>query len=87
MERIVAHIKKKWKVYAMAIWMLGVTGYLFHLNGQIQAIQQTSMKLSSDVDSIESVIITTDASVQEIKKLSQAMSAKVANMHKRVMRR
>jgi hypothetical protein len=87
MENLIAHLKKEWKVYAMGIWMIGVTGFLFSLNGQVQALRQTALKLSSDVDSIESVLIGADGNVAEIKKQVEAMSAKVATIHKRVMRR
>ncbi len=52
MEKMVVHLKKEWKAYVMAIWMFGVTGFLYHLNGQVQEIQQTNMKLSYYVDYI-----------------------------------
>jgi hypothetical protein len=87
MEKIVVHIKKEWKVYVMAIWMILATGFMYHLNGKVQVIYQTSMKLSSDVDSIESILISTDNNVADVKKQLGAMSSKVSNMHKRVMRR
>lgn len=87
MQKFVAHIKTEWKVYVMAIWMIGVTGFLYHLNGEVREIKQTSIKLSSDVDSIESIFISTDNNVAEVKKQVEGMSAKVAIIHKRVMRR
>lgn len=87
MENVVAHIKKEWKNYVMAIWMIGVTGFLYHLNEQILVIKQTSMKLSSDVDSIESIFISTDSNVAEVKKQVEEISTKVTVLHKRVMRR
>lgn len=87
MEKFVDHIKKEWKVYVMAIWMIGVTSFLYHLNGEVRDIKQTSIKLSSDVDSIESIFISTDNNVAEVKKQVEGMTAKVAIIHKRVMRR
>ena len=87
MENVVTHVKKEWKTFVMAIWIIGVTGYLYHLNGQVQAIQQTSLKLSSDVDSIESILISTDSNVSLVKKQVEEMSAKMTVIHKRVMRR
>ncbi len=87
MENVVAHLKKEWKNYVMAIWMIGVAGFLYQLNEKYQAIEQTSMKLSSDVDSIESIFISTDSNVAEVKKQLEEMSAKVTVIHKRVMRR
>jgi hypothetical protein len=87
MENFVAHLKKEWKVYAMGIWMIGVTGFLYNLHGQLQAMKQTEIKLSSDVDSMESILISTDGNVAEMKKQVGDISSKVKTIHKRVMRR
>ena len=87
METAVAHIRKEWKVYVMAVWMIGVTGFLYNLNEQVREIKQTSIKLSSDVDAIESIFISTDNNVADVKRQVEGMSAKVAIIHKRVMRR
>lgn len=87
MEKYVVHLKKEWKVYAMAIWMVGITGFLYCLNGQIQVLRQAEIKLSSDVDSIESILIGTDGNVAEMKKQVGDISSRVRTIHKRVMRR
>ncbi|MGD8703694.1 MAG: hypothetical protein PVH26_14755, partial [Desulfosarcina sp.] len=87
MQTIAAHIKKEWKVYTMAAWMIGVTGFLFYLNSVVQQVNQTSLKLSSDVDSVESILISTDANVAEIKQQVGDMSAHVAIIRKRMRRR
>lgn len=87
MQRIKDHLRKVWKLYAVAVWMIGVTIFLYYLNGKILTIEQTSMKLSSDVDSVESILISTDGNVAEIRKQADAISAKVNNIHQRVMRR
>ena len=86
MNDFVAQLKREWKLYAMAIWMIGVTGFLIYLNTVIQDVRQTSMKLSSDVDSIESILISTDGNVSEMKKRVDDMSAKVTMLHKRMRR-
>lgn len=87
MEKVTAHLKKTWKVYLMSIWMIGVTGFLFYLKGEIQTIKQTSIKLSSDVGSIESILISTDGNVAETKKQVEDVASKMEVVHKRVMRR
>jgi hypothetical protein len=87
MQSVVAHLKKEWKVYVMALWMIGVSGFLYYLNGQVQSLQQRSLKLGSDMDAIEGVLISTDGNVQAIKKQVDDMSARVAVIHKRIMRR
>ena len=87
MQSLVAHLKREWKVYVMALWMIGVSGFLYYLYGQIQTLQRTSLKLSSDVNTMEGIVISTDSNVAEIKKQVDGMSAKVTVIHKRVMRR
>ena len=86
MQNFAAHIKKEWKIYIMAVWMIGVSGYLYYLNGVVQTVKQTSMKLSSDVDSVESILISTDSNVSEIKQQVNDMAAKVGIIHKRIRR-
>ncbi len=87
MEKALAHIKKEWKVYVMAIWMIGVSGCLYYLSQEVQSVKQTNMKLISDVDSIESILISTDNNVAEVKNQVEEMTSKVAVIHKRIMRR
>lgn len=87
MAKFVSNLKKEWKVYIMAVWMVGVTGFLYYLNEQARAVNHASQKLSSDVDSIESILISTDSNVAQVKKQVGKMSSKVAVIHKRVMRR
>ena len=86
MDNYTAHLKKEWRAYAMALWMIAVTGFLFYLNSAIQETRQASAKLISDVDSIESILISTDANVASMKKTVDEMSGKVDTIHLRVRR-
>lgn len=87
MDKAVAYIKKNWKTIIMAVWMIGITGCLYHLNAQARSLRQLNMKLNSNVDSIESILISTDSNVAEVKKQVEEMSSRVAVIHQRVMRR
>ena len=87
MENQIAHLKREWKVYVMAAWMIVVSGFLYHLSGKLEALQRTNLKLSSDVDAVESILISTDSNVAEMKKQLDVTSDKVAVVHKRIMRR
>jgi len=87
MNNFTAHMKIEWKVYVMALWMIAVTGFLFYLNGTIQETRQACAKLISDVDSIESILISTDANVAHIKEKVDEMSGKVNTIHQRIRRR
>ncbi|WP_319524705.1 hypothetical protein [uncultured Desulfosarcina sp.] len=87
MDKFSAHLKKEWKVYVMALWMIGVTGFLFYLNNTLQETRQASAKLISDVDSVESILISTDANVASMKQTVDEMTSKVNSIHQRVRRR
>lgn len=87
MDNFTAHMKIEWKVYVMALWMIAVTGFLIYLNGTIQETRQACAKLISDVDSIESILISTDANVAHIKEKVDEMSGKVNTIHQRIRRR
>lgn len=87
MEKAVAHIKKSWKTYVVGIWMIGMSGFLYYLNGETRTIKQASIKLNSNVDSIESILISTDGNVAEVKKQMDRVASQMVNVHKRVMRR
>ena len=87
MSEFMGRLKREWKVYVMAIWMIGVTGFLVYLNTMVQDVRQTCQKLDSDIGSIESILISTDGNVVEMKKRVDDMSAKVTVLHKRIRRR
>ena len=87
MDSVITHLKMSWKVYLMGLWMIGVSGFLVYLNGQIQAIDQANAALRSDVGSIESILISTDGNVADIKKQVDGMSGKMETVYLRVMRR
>jgi peptidoglycan hydrolase CwlO-like protein len=87
MQSLAARIKNEWKAIGLAVWMIAVSGYLLYLNSAVQDIRQMTSKLSSDVDSVESILISTDNNVAEMKKRIDEMSAKVDILHKRIRRR
>ena len=87
MEDIIDHLKRTWKIYVIAIWMIGVTVFLSVLNDKLNALQDATLKLNSDVDSVESILVSTDSNVAETKKAVDEMIPQVVSIHKRVMRR
>ena len=87
MEKLLANLKQYWRTYGVALWMVVATGFLIHLSIEVRALEQTDMKLISDVDTVESVLISTDSNVNQMKNKIDDMSAKVTTIHKRVKRR
>ncbi|GAB6908161.1 hypothetical protein JCM12296A_40000 [Desulfosarcina cetonica] len=87
MDKLIQHLKKEWKVYAMAIWMAGITVYLVCLQNRIEMLQNTCLKIHSIVDATENILISTDSNVAQTKKQIDEMMPKIDNVHARVMRR
>ena len=83
----VAHLRKEWKTYAVAIWMIGVVFFLVHLQHRMTMLQQTCSKVDSTTDSIENILVSTDANVAHIKAQVDEMMPTLENVHTRVMRR
>lgn len=87
MDNFGAHLKKEWKAYVMALWMIGVTGFLVYLNSTTQETRRASARLLSDVGSVEGILISTDANVASMKATVGEMAGKVNTIHLRVRRR
>ena len=87
MEKMTAHLKKEWKAYLVGLWMIGVSAFIYHVNGETQTMKQVAMKLSTDLDSVESILISTDGNVAETKRQVGSIASQMESVHKRVMRK
>lgn len=80
-------VKKEWKTILFILWSIVVTFFLFHLNGQLVDLKAQGAKISSTLDSVESVSISTDASVAQMSKNVDTIDANVAFIVQKVRRR
>lgn len=80
-------LKKEWKFVLMIVWLLGITVFLFSLKGQISQMQRQGNKLSSTLDSVESVVISTDSNVESVTKKLDGVESNVSYIVQRVRRR
>ncbi len=87
MQNISTTLKNEWKTVVAAVWMAAVAGYLIYLNAEIAAIRKSNRTLVSNVDSIESILISTDANVAEVKQQVDGIASRMAVVHQRIMRR
>jgi hypothetical protein len=71
-------LKREWKAVAVVICLLGIVTYLSRVNGQLNALEKQNAKLISTIDSIESVSLSTDASVHDMGKQVEGIGT---NMH------
>jgi hypothetical protein len=80
-------LKKEWRTLLMIVWLLGITIFLFTLKGQINEIQRRNAKIASTLDSVESIVITTDSSVENMAKKVDGVESNVSYIVQKVRRR
>lgn len=80
-------LKKEWKTVLFILWLFGITIFFIHLNGQLNQLEQRSIKIASTIDSIESVVISTDASVADSAKKIENIESNVSFIVQKVRRR
>lgn len=80
-------IKKEWKTVLFILWLLGITVFLVYQNNQLTTLNHKSTKMASTIDSIESVVISTDASVVDSSEKIEAIGSNVSFIVQKVRRR
>lgn len=80
-------LKKEWKAILIAIWLVIVTVVLLRINDQLGRLQETNKKVASTLDTVESVVISTDANVVQTAKKVGQMESNTDYLVKRLRRR
>ena len=71
-------LQKEWKTILFILWSIAITYFLFQMNSQIIDLKAQSAKISSTLDSVESVSISTDSSVVQMSKNVDGINANVS---------
>jgi uncharacterized membrane protein YiaA len=79
--------KKEWKTVLFILWLVGITVFLVHLNNQLTTLNYKNTKMASTIDSIESVVISTDASVVDSSEKIETIGSNVSFIVQKVRRR
>lgn len=80
-------LKKEWKTVLFILWLFGITIFLVYINSQLSQLQHRSIKMASTIDSIESVVISTDASVANSSEKIENIGSNVSFIVQKVRRR
>jgi hypothetical protein len=83
MERL----KKEWKTILFIFWLMGITIFLAAMKGQLDRLQFQTAKLTSTIDSVESISIGTDSAAGEISKKLDGIGSNVTFIVDKVRRR
>ncbi len=82
-----AFLKKEWKTVVIVLVLIWMTVFLFLMNAKLKDLTRQNAKLISTIDSIESVVINSDASMIEMSKKVDRIDANIEFIVKKVRRR
>ncbi|MCP4746040.1 MAG: hypothetical protein GY874_07845 [Desulfobacteraceae bacterium] len=80
-------LKKQWQMVLVTISFIVFVIVLIITQGQINDLQEQNKKLSSTLDSVESVVLSTDSSISEMSKKVDSIGANVSYIIQKVRRR
>jgi len=80
-------LKKEWKTVVIVLVLIWMTVFLFLMNAKLKDLSRQNAKLISTIDSIESVVINSDASMIEMSKKVDRIDANIEFIVKKVRRR
>ena len=80
-------IKKEWKTILFILWSIFISYFLIQMNNQIIDLKAQNAKISSTLDSVESVSISTDSGVAQMSKNVDDINANVSFIVQKVRRR
>ena len=80
-------LRKEWKALLIAIWLIGITIYLVGMRDQVTELQKQSIQTGSTLDSVESIILSTDANIVSVVKKVDEIEANVEFVVTKVRRR
>jgi DNA anti-recombination protein RmuC len=80
-------LQREWKTVLIIVWLLLVTVFLFQISGKIERLNQQNARISSTLDSVESIVLSTDSGVVQVGKKVGNMETNVDNILQRVRRK
>lgn len=80
-------LKKEWKTILLTVWLLVLTVLLVGISRQLANMQATDAKLASTLDSVESVVLSTDAGVVQVNQKTGSIESNVDFIVERIRRR
>ncbi len=87
MENSTKTFKRDWASYVLIVLMVGAILFLVKLNGMLNELKEVNQKILSNLDSVESIVISTDSNVAEITKQMDGVKSNVVYIVRKIKRR
>ena len=80
-------LKKEWKTVLPMLWLVIISVVLLRISGQLNEMHVRHAKVASTLDSVESVVLGTDAGVVQVSKKVGEVETHVDFIVERMRRR
>jgi hypothetical protein len=80
-------LKKEWKTVLPMLWLVIISVFLLRISSQLNEMHIRHAKVASTLDSVESIVLSTDSGVVQVSKKVGEMETNVDFMVERMRRR
>lgn len=80
-------LKKEWKAILIGIWLVIITLCIFRTGSQLNRLNETTARVKSTLDSVESIAISTDGNVIQMSKKVGTVESNTNYLVQRLKRR
>jgi hypothetical protein len=86
MESVSSNLRYEWKKYLIAIWMICITAFVFHMDMKIRDLVTRAQNIDATMGSIEGIVSGSDYTLGNIEKKVAALEKSVSIISRRVKR-
>jgi hypothetical protein len=86
MESVRSNLRYEWKKYLIALWMIGITAFVFHTDMQVRQLVTRVQNIDATMGSIEGIVIGSDYTLGNLEKKIVALEKSVSIISRRIKR-
>lgn len=84
MESVRSNLRYEWKKYLIALWMICITAFVFHMDMKIRSLVTRVQNINATMGSIEGIVSGSDYTLGNIEKKVAALEKSVSIISRRV---
>ena len=86
MESVKSNLRYEWRKYLIALWMIGITAFVFHMDMKVRQLVTRVHRIDATMGTIEGIVSGSDYTLGNIEKKVTALEKSVSIISKRVKR-
>jgi hypothetical protein len=86
MESVRSNLRYEWKKYLIALWMICITAFVFHMDMKIRGLVTRVQNIDATMGSIEGIVSGSDYTLGNIEKKVAALEKSISIISRRVKR-